>query len=262
MKLNKQKNKDYYVFLEDGEIIEEEKDKDSLKIMNHHDSDNSDSINNEDNSKKQKDFYDNLSKYCNKLPNKKTFNIIILSLISIISILIIFNIIGIVKSVHDTSMDDFNLNSTSIKISSKDREQLFFMANIVKNSNSSLKNYYDDINKLIKQSNGQFLNSRINQTKNDIENNLNELKTLNQYVDVKLFNSVIKLLEDRFNNALELCVILSNPASSSNIENYNYYASKEIELQKEQILILSKYFDKLKIEYEITSDNSLIYKTE
>ena len=264
MKLNKQRDKDCYIFLEDGQIVEEEKDKDSLKIMNNDSNsfnkDNclKDNCLNEANTS-QKDFYDNLSQHVSSLPKKKTFNRILISVISIIIILLAFNIFGLLKSVQEDSYNQLNLGLNHFTASEKNKEELFFISDVIHNSNSNIKGYYDELNSLIQNSNNYSFSTDVLKIQKKIQTDLNDINSLREYVTYDNFEKPITILKDRFENVFELCTFLLNKPSSSNIENYNSHAKKEIELQNNLISTLSSYFEKLNIEYKITNDNTLVY---
>lgn len=256
MKLSRQRNKDYYVYLEDGQIVEEEKDKDSVKIMN----ENSNSFNDiNKTSDNQKDFYDNISKHISHLPKKKTFNKIFLILISTIMLLLAFNIIKIFKYVQQDSFNELNIGLTHFTANEKNKEDLFFISDVIKNSNSNIKEYYDELNIIVQNNNSISFKSDILEIQSRIQNDLNDVNNLNSYVDYNNFEKPISILKNRFNNVFDLCTILLNNSNSSNINNYNSYAQKEIELQNNLILILCTYFEKLNIEYKILDDNTFVY---
>lgn len=256
MKLSRQRNKDCYVFLEDGQIVEEEKDKDSVKIMN----ENSNSFNDiNKTSNNQKDFYDNISKHINCLPKKKTFNKIFIILISIIMLLLAFNIIKIFKYVQQDSFNELNVGVTHFTANEKNKKDLFFISDVIQNSNSNIKEYYDELNIIVQNNNSISFKSDILEIQSRIQNNLNDVNNLNSYIDYNNFEKPISILRNRFNNVFDLCTTLLNSSSSSNINNYNSYAQKEIELQNNLILILCTYFEKLNIEYKILDDNTFVY---
>lgn len=258
MKLRK-KDKDYYLFIEEGEIIEEEKDKDSLKIMNDSSIENNSST---ENSRTQNDFYTNLSKYINCLPKKSTFNKILLITISLISVLLAFNIIGILKTVQDDSINNLNTELDNVKITQKDKEQVLFISTVISNSNTNIKGYYDVLRDLIQYNSGDtyYYNKCIADIQSKASKDLNDLYTLNEYIDIELFSKPISILESRFSNIVKLCEILLNNNKSSNINEYNNYANNEIDLGKQQIDNLSNYFKKLNIKYEINDSHSLVYR--
>lgn len=259
MKLNKQRDKDCYIFLEDGQIVEEEKDKDSLKIMNEDSSSfNEDNCLNESNTN-QKDFYDNLSQHVNSLPKKKTFNRILIITISIIAILLAFNIFGLLKSIQQDSYNELNLGLNNFTASEKNKEELFFISDVIHNSNSNIKEYYDELNKLIQNYNQYSFSREVLNIQKKIQVDLNDVNSLGNYVNYKNFEMPISILKARFENISDLCTVLTGSSYSSNTENYNSYAKKEIELQSNLISTLSTYFEKLNIQYKITSDNTLIY---
>lgn len=259
MKLNRQRDKDCYIFLEDGQIVEEEKDKDSLKIMN----ENSNSLNENDplnqTANTQNDFYDNLSQHINSLPKKKTFNRILIILISIIVILLGFNIFGLLKSVQKDSYNQLNIGLNNITANEENKEELFFISDVIHSSNSNIKEYYDELNSLVQNSNNYSFSKDILKIQNKIQADLNDVNSLGEYVTYDKFEKPIIILKNRFENVFELCTVLLNKPSSSNIENYNSYAKKEIELQSNLISTICSYFEKLNIEYKITNDNTFVY---
>lgn len=259
MKLSRQRDKDCYVFLEDGQIVEEEKDKDSLKIMNEDSNsfNENDPLDNAVNN--QKDFYDNLSQHINSLPKKKTFNSILIAVISIVGVLLAFNIFGLLKSIQENSYNQLNIGLSNITASEEDKEELFFISDVIHNSNSNIKEYYDELNSLIQNNNSYTFNKDVLKIQNKIQTDLNDVNSLKEYVTYANFERPIEILKTRFENIFELCTTLTNNSNSSNIENYNSYAQKEIELQNNLVATLSSYFEKLNIEYKITNDNTLVY---
>lgn len=253
MKLNKHRNKDYYVFIENGSIVEEEKDKDSLKIMNEN------STFSDVENKQQSDFYDNLLKHTNNLPKKKTFNTIIIVVISVICLLLAFNIFGLLESIQNDSYNQLNIGLNDISVTDESKEEVFFLSDVIHNSNSKLKKYYDDLNSLINNYNNRSFYSEISSIKNKAQIDLNDVNSLNEYLIYKNFEKPIGILKERFENIVELCDSLENANFSQSIKTYNSYAKKEIELQNNLISSISIYFEKLNIEYKITEDNTFVY---
>lgn len=257
MKLSRKRKKDYYLFLEDGQIIKEEKNDDSVKIMN----DKADSLNNMNKSTNtHKDFYDNISKYINKLPKRSTFNKIFIISISIIMILLAFNLVRIFKYVQNDSFNQLNIGEFAVN--DKNKEDLFFISEVISNSNSHIKKYYDELNIIVQNNNNLSNNSDILNIKSKVQTDLNDIDTLGNYIEYDNFEKPISILKNRFENILNLCDELLNKDSSSYITNYNSFALNEIELQNNLIVTLSSYFDKLEIEYKTINDNTFVYYKE
>lgn len=263
MKLNKKRDKDCYIYLEDGVIKEEDKNKDSFKIMDEQeqklDSKNNTNPNDSDEARPI-DFYDNLSKYIPSLPSKKTFNKVLISLITVIAIILTFITVHLFVSVKKDSSNELNFNISNFKNTDRDKEELYFLADVIQNSNKLLKDSYDSIYTLLTTDvDRNAFNNDVLKIKENIQNSIIELNQLNKYITIKNFNVPISILESRFNNISKLCDKLNSNYNSNNINFYNSYAKTETLLQKDLINSISYYFDYLDIEYTITNENTLTY---
>lgn len=239
MKLNKTANKDYYLYLENGEITTEEKDENSIKIMDD---------NTKENSNKQFDFYENLSKYTSKLPSKRTFNKILTIFLSIVSLLLIIVSIDFAKNIKWCLTD-----KTQIIEQSHD-----YIDNIGY-INQNLNRYYKTLYSKLLNNTNYSLSKDILTIENMIKDDLNTLKTLKESKNNELFKESTKIIEKRLNNMLDLCSTLEDTSDSKYIFIYNSYAKVEIEEQSKFIKEISSCFDKLGIKYSIRDDYSIIY---
>lgn len=245
----KRKNKDYYLsFDEQGDLIKEEKDNDSIKIME----DNNTNIN------IQNDFYDNLSKFVKKLPDKKLFNKILIYLITGILILLTINILGLAQSIQKNSYTELNNSILNITTEDLNKEDIFFLSDIISNSNSNIKQYYNSLNNIIILKNNTK-NSDIRDIKNNIQKDIEELNNLDKDKSYKKFKEPISLLIKRFNILVDLCDKISDTNNNKQAQYYNNSAKKEIELKKSLMSIIKIYFDNLNIEYSIMKDGTFFY---
>lgn len=255
MKLSGKRNKDCYVYLEDGVIIEEDKNDNDLKIMDTDDSRDSLTNSNSQNN----DFYDQISKHISSMPSKKTFNKILVGSITIISVLLIINIFGLLKAIKQDSSNEFNFTINNLNNNKETKEELFFLADVIYNSNCNLKDYYDSLYKEITNYNNHSFNKKILDIQKNIQQDLNDVNRLDEFVSKKTFDSPIEIVNNRFTNIYELTEKLLNSSNSQLINLYNSYANNEISLQKKLTTTLSAYFEYLKIEHKITNDNTIIY---
>lgn len=240
MKFNKERDKDCYLYISNGEIMEEDKVDVGIKTMSQ-----------ESNIKpKEKDLYDKLSEYTDKLPKKKVFNRILIGVISLVCICLFFSIAKIMKST--STLNDLTSNPQKI-------EEVYLVANTIENSNKYILDYYNTINNLI-VNNRSDLNGQVSSIKNMITTDLNDIKTLYSHINLKSLESSINILENRFNNLLSLCNSLTISHSSNKSEIYNKYVKTEIELLSNQISDITKIFDSFYIEYSIDKNNSIIFK--
>lgn len=258
MKLNNKRDKDCYVFMEDGIIREEDKDNDTLKIMND-DSDFDSSGNDEKKALVNEELYDNISKRISDMPKKKVFNRILIISISIILILLSINIIGLFKAVQEDASSQFTLDISNIKTDNKTKNEFFFLTDVIHNSNNKIKEYYDSINKLVQSSNTNYLSKDIANIQKNIQADLQDVERLNQFVNKKSFAQPIKILNDRFSNISELTNKILNSPSSQYINIYNEHARKEISFQENLTVCLKGYFEYFKIEYRINNENAFVY---
>lgn len=244
MKINrerdKERDKDCYLYINNGEIIEEEKGEADIKIME-----------NNPNEIKPKDLYDNLLEYTDKLPSRKTFNRILITVISVICIALVFSLIRVSKSLSVTN----NLTNTN-----KATEDTYFIADIIQNSNKCLSDYYNTINTLIVRDKINDLDKKIISIKEMVNQDLTDISSVDKHISSKSLKKSIDILEVRFKNLLALCNALESNSSSKYVDIYNTYANIEIEEQSKLIKELTNQFDILDIEYTIDKNNSITYK--
>ena len=241
MKINKERDKDCYLYLNNGEIIEEEKGESDIKIMD----------NNPSNQNKSKDLYDNLLEYTDKLPSRKTFNRILITIITIICVALTFSLIRISKSLSISN----NLTNNSKAI-----EDTHLLVDIIQNSNKCLLDYYDTISTLIIKEKTSDLDKKIVSIKEMVSQDLIDIKSVDKYISSRSLNNAIDILEKRFNNVLDLCEELKNNSNSKYSDIYNTYANIEIKEQSKLVKELVNQFDNLNIEYTIDENNSITYK--
>lgn len=244
MKINKERDKDCYLYINNGEIIEEEKEGSDIKIMENN-------PNKIDNKNKSKDLYDNLSEYTNKLPNRKTFNRILITVVSIICIALIFSLVRVSKSLSVSN----NLTNTNKAI-----EDTYFIADVIQNSNKCLLDYYNGISTLIIRDKINDLDKKIISIKEMVNQDLIDISSIDKHISSKSLKNAIDILKIRFKNLLALCEALESNPSSKYVDIYNTYANIEIEEQSKLIKELTNQFDILNIEYTVDSNNSITYK--
>lgn len=264
MKLSGRRDKDYYIYLEDGVIREEQREGNEIKIMNEDSNSdfnntNPNSPNNSNNPNVNSDFYDNLSKHIPSMPKKRVFNRILLISITVILLLLAVNVIGLFNAIQKDSSNQFELTTGSFGNVSKAKDELFFLADVIHNSNTHLKDYYDSLYTLAQKPNNNDLNKEISKIKDGINIDLQDANRLNQFVDEKGFNSPIQILINRFNNVNELADKLLSSPSSQYINLYNTYAEKEISFLKELTNSIQSYFEFFNIEYQVNDDNTFVY---
>lgn len=239
MKFNKERDKDCYLYISNGEIMEEDKVDTGIKTMSQ-----------ESNIEpKEKDLYDKLSEYTDKLPKKKVFNRILIGVISLVCICLFFSIAKIMKSTFISS----DLANNPQKI-----EEVYLMADTIQNSNKYLLEYFNTVNNLV-QSNRSDLNGQVTSLKNMATKDLNDIKSLNDYISSKELKESISILESRFKNFTDMCTSISTNSASNSITIYNDYTATEIEQLKLQMTKIKEIFDNFNIYYTVNSNNSISY---
>ena len=239
MKFNKERDKDCYLYISNGEIMEEDKVDTGVKTMSQ-----------ESNIEpKEKDLYDKLSEYTDKLPKKKVFNRILIGVISIVCICLFFSVAKIMKATFISN--DLTNNPNKI-------EEVYLMADTIQNSNKYLLEYFNTVNNLV-QNNRSDLNGQVTSLKNMAIKDLNDIKSLNDYVSLKQLKDSISILESRFNNFIDMCTSISTNSNSNSIDIYNSYTKIEIEKLELQINKIKETFDNFNIYYTINSNNSISY---
>ena len=239
MKFNKERDKDCYLYISNGEIMEEDKIDTDIKTMSQ-----------ESNIKpREKDLYDKLSEFTDKLPKKKVFNRILIGIISLICISLFFSIAKIIK--YTFISNDLINNPQKI-------EEVYLIADTIQNSNKYLLEYFNTVNNLIRN-NRTDLNSQVLSMKDTAIKDLNDIKSLNSYITSKELKESISILEYRFKNFIDMCTSISTNFNSNNVTVYNSYTKTEIEQLELQITKIKEVFDNFNIKYSVNSNNYISY---
>lgn len=257
MKRFNKREEDCYVFMEDGVMKEEIKDAEKIKIMQN-DKRFDDIDSNEQEEPKTKELYENLSDKFSSMPKRSIFNRILVVAITIVSILLLINIVGLFKAVQQESSNQFSVDVKNIKINNKSRKELFFLTDVIQNSNTKIKNYYDTINSNILNSTGST-SSVISNIEKNIDTDLKDVEKLKQMIDKKDFKQPISILEDRFNNLKTLTRNLLTTQNFKNINLYNQHAQEDISLLNNLTAYIRGYFEYFKVEYSMKDDSTFIY---
>lgn len=260
---------DYFIKIDDGDIVDQDKEKNELYIMNdkkdeedtlpHYNSPeyseymsklnkdslkeiSMESVNNDSLTHKIKEEAD--EKYGkNKIQKFLFIAIAILFVASVATF-------GVILSGSNSSQS----NLVGANVSEKDLSDFDFLLKVtISSSNTSLQ-YYDELKEIAENKNtlnNNMYDTKLSEIKKSAEANLQEVNLLNQYIDINNYNEIINLLKLRYENLIKVCNELSKTMVDNYKSIYNTYAKNEIsviESLNKEIVVKLDYF---KIPYRI-----------
>ena len=260
---------DYFIKIDDGDIVDQDKEKNELYIMNDN-KDEEDALPHYNSpeyseymSKLNKDSLKEISmesvnndslthKIKEEADEKYGKNKIQKFLFIAIAILFVASIatFGVILSGSNSSQS----NLVGSNVSEKDLSDFDFLLKVtISSSNTSLQ-YYDELKEIAENKNtlnSNMYDTKLNEIKKSAEANLQEVNILNQYIDINNYNEIINLLKLRYENLIKVCNELSKTMVDNYKSIYNTYAKNEIsviESLNKEIVIKLDYF---KIPYRI-----------
>lgn len=268
---------DYYIKLDEGNIVESSKSSNHLDIMN----DNNE-LNNEDiphyNSPEYAEYISKINKdslkeismesvnndnialkikdEANKKYSKKQIQVFIFVLISILFIASIITVGFMFKSVSSSS----STTGTFIGNSSKDLEELDFLTKVIVASGENSLSNYDKLKEVaISKSNidSNIYNIKIEEVKKLSQKDLDEINTLKDYITIRNYADIVDVLKLRYENTIELCNKMLTSTGSNLVSVYNNYAKVEIEIIDRLNREFMEKLDQFNISYEF-KDGSII----
>ena len=268
---------DYYIKLDEGNIVESSKSSNHLDIMN----DNNE-LNNEDiphyNSPEYVEYISKINKdslkeismesvnndnialkikdEANKKYSKKQMQVFIFVLISILFIASIITVGFMFKSVSSSS----STTGTFIGNSSKDLEELDFLTKVIVASGENSLSNYDKLKEVaISKSNidSNIYNIKIEEVKKLSQKDLDEINTLKDYITIRNYADIVDVLKLRYENTIELCNKMLTSTGSNLVSVYNNYAKVEIEIIDRLNREFMEKLDQFNISYEF-KDGSII----
>lgn len=269
-------DEDYYIKVDDGNIVKENKTKDIDFIndtiesqsddMPHYNSPeyaeyiskinkdslkeiSMESVNNDNIALKIKDE-------ANKKYSKKQIQVFIFVLISILFIASIITVGFMFKSVSSSS----STTGTFIGNSSKDLEELDFLTKVIVASGENSLSNYDKLKEVaISKSNidSNIYNIKIEEVKKLSQKDLDEINTLKDYITIRNYADIVDVLKLRYENTIELCNKMLTSTGSNLVSVYNNYAKVEIEIIDRLNREFMEKLDQFNISYEF-KDGSII----
>lgn len=283
----KKRDKDCYIFIENGAIKEEEKVDNHIKIIKENNS-NSDidltmcDINlnsseyahyvadNISNKLREEESCDkNIIEYLYKLYNGKIPKVYLQKILNTFSILtmciLIFTSIPIIKNITNKSKFEANLMEKTIQYNrnlKKDKESFEFLLNIIKTSNSNINTYYKELKSSVNSESDEmsFIYSRkISDCKKYIERDLEDIYKLDSYINTKIYENIINILIERYKLLINLCdkLLISSIEEQSQI--YNSYANREKILLEELFDLSILYLQSYNISYNVDEHKNIYW---
>lgn len=180
--------------------------------------------------------------------NKKQIQTLIFGLIAILFIASLMTFGFMIKGSN-------NINTTTS--STSEVSELNFILNVVSKSNKTSLDYYNDL-KEVSLSNKINL-SKVQEISKLAKDNLKEIYSLGEYINVGPYDGIVEELESRYSNIIELCNELYSKNANEYKSLYNKYVREEIEIIDRLNNEITKKLDYFAIPYEI-KDNSIVFQ--
>lgn len=269
-------NSDYFIKVDGGDIIEQNKEKNELYIMNddvieekeednipHYNSPeyaeymsklnkdslkeiSMESINNDDIAFKIKEE-------ANKKYSKKQIQTFLFGLIGILFVASLMTFGFMLK--------DGTVTNHSTVASEEELSDFDFLLNVISVSGETSLSYYNDLKEFAESKSSSSLSlqkTKISEINKQAKENLEEVNSLKDYIDITNYSDIISLLKSRYENIIELCSKLTTANSSNSASFYNKYAKLEIEIVDSLNTEITKKLDYFSIPYKL-KDNAIVF---
>lgn len=267
---------DYFIKIDGGDIIEQNKEKNELYIMNddiieekeennipHYNSPeyaeyisklskdslkeiSMESINNDDIAFKIKEE-------ANKKYSKKQIQTFLFGLIGILFVASLMTFGFMLK--------DGTVTTHPGIISKEELSDFDFLLNVVSVSNKTSLGYYNDLKEYAESKSISSLSlqkTKITEINKQAKENLEEVNSLEDYIDISVYSDIVSLLKSRYENIIELCNKLTTTNSSNSVSFYNKYTQSEIEIIDSLNTEITKKLDFFGIHYNL-NDNEIVF---
>ena len=264
---------DYFIKIDGGDIVEQEKEKNELYLMNddvENQADNTPHYNSpeyaEYMSKLNKDTLKEISmesvnndsithkikEEANKKYSKKQIQTFLFGLIGILFVASLMTFGFMIK---DSNSINNTANVVNNNPSEKEMSDLSFILNVVSTSNKTSLGYYNELKELAMSSKSSSIKSRVEEISKLCKENLNEVYSLKDYIDADAYSDMIAQLKSRYENIIELCNSLYIKNSNELKSLYNEHAKVEIEIIDALNMEITKKLDYFAIAYKVENDS-------
>lgn len=271
-------DEDYYIKVDDGNIVKENKTKDIDFIndtieshsddMPHYNSPeyaeyisklnreglkeiSSEDINNVDVAMKIK------KEIKEKYP-KKQIQLCILALIVVLFLAIIFTTNSMMKNISNTGVTP----NHSVGQNSESNESFKFLTNVTAASGSDSIDSYNTLKELAvsKKDIGyaQYKNG-IKSVKENAQTNLNDVNSLSSYIRVEDYEEIVSCLKNRYENLISLCDKMLEMINTNPISVYNKFALIETNIVDELNNAIIEKAKVLNVGYKIENEKIVLY---
>lgn len=269
---------DYFIKIDDGDIVEQEKEKNELYIMNDDTKNQLDDIPHYNSpeyaeymSKLNKDSLKEISmesinsdsithkikEEANKKYSKKQIQTLLFGLIGILFVASLMTFGFMIK---DSGLANNSASVTNNTPTEKEMSDLSFMLNVVSTSNKTSLEYYNELKELAvnNRSNSSLIKSKIEEISKLSKENLNEVYSLKNYIDADNYGDIIAQLKSRYDNIIDLCNTLYIKDYNEHKSIYNKHAKAEIKIIDTLNMEIIKKLDYFGIPYKV-ENNSIIF---